>query len=326
MMTQSKDTFLLLFSFCKVVSGEEKSIICDFQKEKIKFIPNEMVAVIKMLQEEPFNSVKKQFTEDDADIFDSYVKFLSDEGFVFYNESKEEFVDIQNYWTSPEIINNAIIEYGFNNYNLKDVLIQLDNLFTKFIELRFTVFTEENITELIDVLEYCSSSVLRSLRIYIPDISKSLSQKLIELIKPFAVVDCIIFYNSKFNKLILKDDQQIYFITKTLKDITKANVDRKFLVNNIEFFYECQNYNPYYNKKVAINSKGEIKNCIKNKAVFGNLKDHSITEVVMTNQFQKFWHITHNQIVDIQNSELRYNYIITNDLEKINDRKFKIIL
>jgi SPASM domain peptide maturase of grasp-with-spasm system len=325
MMTQSKDTYLLLFSFCKVVKGEDKSIICDFQKEKIKFIPNEMVIVIEMLQEQAFESVKRQFTED-IDIFNSYIKFLSDEGFVFYNESNESFVDIENYWASPEIINNAIIEYSFDNYNLTDILIQLDNLLTKFIEFRFTAFTEENIIEFTKVLGYCSNSVLRSLRIYMPYESKEMSQKLIELVKSFPVVDCIVFYNSKFNRLIEKDDQQTFFITQTIEEITMANIDRKFLVNNIEFFYECQKFNPYYNKKVAINSKGEIKNCIKNKLVFGNLNDYSIENVVKTNEFQEFWFATHDQIVEVKNSELRYNYIITNDLEKTTDGEFKIVI
>jgi SPASM domain peptide maturase of grasp-with-spasm system len=325
MMTQSKDTYLLLFSFCKVVKGEEKSIICDFQKEKIKFIPNEMVTVIEMLQKQAFDSVKSQFVED-VDIFNSYIKFLSDEGFVFYNESNENFVDIENYWASPEIINNAIIEYSFDNYNLTDVLIQLDNLLTKFIEFRFTTFTEENIIEFTKVLDRCTTSVLRSARIYMPYESKEMSQKLIELVKSFPVVDCIVFYNSKFNRLIEKDDQQTFFITQTIEDITKANIDRKFLVNNIEFFYECQKFNPYYNKKVAINSKGEIKNCIKNKSVFGNLNNYSIADVVKTREFQEFWFATHDQIVELKNSELRYNYIITNDLEKITNGKFKIII
>ena len=325
MMTQSKDTYLLLFSFCKVVKGEEKSIICDFQKEKIKFIPNEMVTVIEMLQEQTFDFVKSQFVED-LGIFNSYITFLSEEGFVYYNEYNENFVDIENYWASPEIINNAIIEYNFDNYNLADVLIQLDDLLTKFIEFRFTTFTEENITELTEVLENCTDSVLRSARIYMPYESKEMSQKLIEIVKIFPVVDCIVFYNSNFNKLIEKDDQQTFFITQTIEDITKANIDRKFLVNNIEFFYECQKFNPYYNKKVSVNSKGEVKNCIKNKAIFGNLKDSSLEQIVKTSEFQEFWYAAHDQIVEVKNSELRYNYIITNDLEKTINGEFKIIL
>ena len=104
---------------------------------------------------------------------------------------------------------------------------------TKFIEFRFTTFTEENIIEFTEILEYSTTSVLRSIRIYIPHDSKEMSQKLIELVKSFPIVDCIVFYNSKLNRLIEKDDQQTFFITQTIEDITKANIDRKFLVNNI---------------------------------------------------------------------------------------------
>jgi len=128
------------------------------------------------------------------------------------------------------------------------------------------------------------------------------------------------------NKLLEKDDQQTFFITQTLVDITNANIDRKFLINNIEYYYECQKYNPYYNKKVSIASNGQINNCIKNKAVFGNIKDDSILDIVTSKKFQEFWNVTHDQIIDIQMSELRYNYIITNDLEKQSDGKFKIII
>ena len=324
-MTHSNNNYLLLFSFCKVVQGKEKSIICDFQKEKIKFIPNEMGTVIKMLQKQTFNSVKNQFVED-ADIFNSYIKFLIKEGFVFFSENNDNFVEIENYWSSPEVINNAIIEYSFENFRLKNILQELDDLLTKYIELRFIKFSEENIPELKEVLEFCTNSVLRSIRIFIPYKSKDLSQKLINIVKLYPIIDCVIFYNSKFNRLVEINNHQTFFIDKTLDDITKANIDRKFLVNNIEFFYESQNFNPYYNKKVAIKSNGEIKNCIKNKVVFGNLKKNSIKEIISNDEFQKFWYITHDQIIDIQDSELRYNCIITNDLEKIDNEKYKIVI
>ncbi|CAL2081048.1 grasp-with-spasm system SPASM domain peptide maturase [Tenacibaculum sp. 190524A02b] len=325
MMKQSKAEHLLLFNFCKVVKGTEKSIICDFQREKIKFIPNEMGEIITMLKEKPFNSVKEYF-EEDAEVFNSYINFLISEGFAFYSKDKENFIDIENYWTSPEVINNAIIEYDFKAYNLKKVLYQLDNLCTKFIEFRFTSFTEENITEFEELLKFCSRSVLRSTRIYLPYVSKEVSKKIIALTKSFPIIDCVIFYNSKSNKSLERENQQTFFITQQLKDITNSNINRKFLVNSIEYYYECQKFNPYYNKKVSIDSKGQIKNCIKNTTVFGNVKNDSLEKVVTSKSFQEFWHVTHDQITDIQNSELRYNYIITNDLEKISDGKYKLVV
>ncbi len=284
-----------------------------------------MGEVITMLQEQPFYKVKDYFKED-IEIFNSYVTFLSKEGFVFYTQSKDCFVQIEEYWTSPEFINNAVVEYGFDNYNLQDILHQLDNLLVKFLEFRFTYFQEKHISKLEDILKYSSHSVLRGLRVYMPYTSKELSRKIIDLIKSFPIVECIIFFDCEINKSIEKDNQQTFFITQTLEEITNANIDKKFLVNNIDYYYECQKHNPYYNKKVSIDVRGQIKNCIKNKAVFGNVNDYPIKDIVSTEDFQEFWYVTHDQIIDIQDSELRYNYIITNDLEKINDGRYKVVM
>ena len=67
--------FLNLFTFCKVIEGTEQSIICDFQKLSIKYIPNSMVEVIKMRQSNDYLPVKEEFS-DQKGIFKSYVNFL----------------------------------------------------------------------------------------------------------------------------------------------------------------------------------------------------------------------------------------------------------
>ncbi len=324
-MTISDDTYLVLFSFCKVVQGAEKSILCDLQKSKIKFIPHEMGAVIAMLQEQPYTTVQKQFV-DDEEIFDSYVLFLIQEGFAFYTPFREGFVPIAATWSSPEIINNAIIEYDFANYSMTNVLQQLEALLTRFIEFRLVRFTEEDLAAFEEILQYCSQSVVRSIRVYLPFVSKALSQKIIERCRAYPIIECLIFYQSKAHKSIEKEGQQLYFIPQTLQEITHANIDEKFLVNTLEYYYECQQHNPYYNKKMAITASGDLKNCIKNRAVFGNLHTHAIAEVVAREDFREFWYVTHDQIVEIQDSELRYHRIITNDLQKTEDGRYTIVI
>lgn len=64
------------------------------------------------------------------------MNFLIKENFVFFSDERENFISINNNWASPEIINNAIIEYDLHNL-IKSTLDQLDDLNCKFIELRF---------------------------------------------------------------------------------------------------------------------------------------------------------------------------------------------
>ena len=322
-MKQSNN-YLVLFNFCKIVEGVEQSIICNLQKEKIKFIPNEMIVVINMLNNQPFHEVK-EFFQDDLDIFDSYIDFLLEEKFAFFSETNSHFIEIEDYWASPEFINNAILEYDFKAYDIVNVLDQLGELLTKHIEFRLTNFDESNIEKLKEIIDHCTNSVVRSIRIYYPFHSKELSKRIMDEFNLYSIIECNIVYSNNINKTIEKNNSTTRFISQTLYEITTANIDRKYLINNIRYFYECQKFNPYYNKKVSIDRLGNIKNCIKNRAVFGNVNNDELSNIISTKDFQEFWEVTHDKIIDIKDSELRYNYIITNDLEKLDEGFYKIL-
>lgn len=322
-MKQS-NKYLQLFSFCKIVEGVEQSIICNFQKEKIKFIPNEMGTVINMLNNQPFQEVK-EFFKDDLEIFNSYLDFLLEEQFAFFTETNANFIEMEDYWASPEFINNAILEYDFKTYSMIDVLDQLDEMLTKHIEFRLTNFDESNIEPLKEIIHHCTNSVVRSIRIYFPFHSEAVSERIMNELNIYPIVECSAIYDSKVSGIIKMNNRTTLFIPQSLIDITRANIDRKFLVNNIRYFYECQRFNPYYNKKVSIDRQGNIKNCIKNRAVFGNVNNDKLSEITSTKEFQEFWKITHDQIMDIKDSELRYNYVITNDLEKLDEGLYRTI-
>lgn len=325
-MTLIQSNYIVLFAYCKIVKGKDKNILCDLQKGKIKYIPQAMITVITLLQSQPYLEVKEYFKAEET-IFLSYVTFLLQEKFAFQSElAASHFPDLENSWSSPEIINNAIVEYSFTHYNLKSLFVQLDDLLTKFIELRLTVCRENNLNELVDVLEYCSQSVCCSLQIMLPSCAPTYCSKIINTLDQFPIVNRIVFYSSEAKHTVNREKHTVYFIPESLEDITKATIASTVLINNIAYYHECQNHNPYYNKKVAITAKGQIKNCIKNKKVFGSLSKQPLKQVVNSDEFQEFWYVTPDQIIDIQDSELRYNYLITHDMKRRADGKYQLIV
>lgn len=315
--------FLNLFTFCKVIEGTEQSIICDFQKLSIKYIPNSMVEVIKMLQSNDYLTVKEEFSNQKG-IFKSYVNFLIKEKFVFFSDERENFVSINNNWASPEIINNAIIEYDFNNFDLKNTLDQLDDLNCKFIELRFLSYDELKTNQIEDILNYCNDFGFRSLRLFLPYIDNRTSSKIYHKFKRFKKVEVFIFYNSQKEKVTYKTHNTI-FVKKGIEEIRTSNFNEKDIIIDLEYFFEAQKYNPYYNKKVSIDYLGNIKNCIKNIAVFGNINTQSIESIVQLSTFQEFWNVTHDKILDICKNEMRYNRLISNDFIKVDENFYQII-
>lgn len=314
--------FFNLFSFCKVIKGKDNAIICDFQKENIEFIPVEMVDVIYDLEKHSVEDLEKKYIQD-IEIFKSYIEFLEKEGFGIVHKERLKFKEISLEFSTPEYINNAIIEYGFSNYNLLKIVNELDELLNKFIELRLSSFNIDNLEELIKILSFLENSVCRGITIMFPYTPHT--NIILEQVSKFNIVRCVYFYGYKKNKIILKNHKEVFFVTENLSEINKAIPNHNYIVNNIEYFIEAQNYNPYYNKKIAINMYGDIKNCIKNKSIFGNVLTHSIKDIIFSSQFQEFWYATHDKILGIKDSELRYNMIVCNDLEKKDNGYFKAI-
>lgn len=315
--------FLNIFTFCKIIKGTEQSIICDFQKLSIKYIPNSMVEVINMLENNEYLNVKNEFN-DQKDIFKSYVSFLINEKFAFFSDERDNFMPLDTNWSSPEIINNSIIEYNFEKYDLKKTLTQLDNLNCKFIELRFLSFDDEKFIEIEKILNHCNDFGFRSLRIFIPFIDHNICTKIYHKFKKFKKIEVIVFYNSPKEKLIY-NIQNTVFVKHSMEEIRFSNFNDKDIIIDLKYYLEAQKYNPYYNKKVSVDLKGNIKNCVKNKTIHGNVNDTNLKTIVQSSKFQEFWYITHDKIIDVNENELRYNMLISNDLKRIDNDFYQII-
>jgi SPASM domain peptide maturase of grasp-with-spasm system len=315
--------YLNIYAFCKVITGKENSIICDFQKNVLKYIPDTLVEIITQLQENEFEIVKNQY-KSQARIFNSYINFLTHNKFGFFSDYRAEFVAIENHFETPEIINNAVIEYDFKNYDILSLLKALDELFCKYIEIRILSFDFKKIDDLIAVFESSNTSGFRSFKLFIPFNNAKEAKIIYQKLKAYKKIYKIIFYNSNKEQRNFKS-QNTQYIKNNMEEIRTRNFHDKNLIIDLHYFFEAQQKNPYYNKKVSIDYQGNIKNCIKNKAVFGNLSTHPLLEVIYNPLFQEFWNVSHNQIIELKDNELRYNRLISNDLNKVSNNLYELI-
>jgi SPASM domain peptide maturase of grasp-with-spasm system len=315
--------FLNLFSFCKVIQGKENAILCDFQKKNLKYIPYSMVEVITMLSKHQYAEVETFFS-DQKNVFKSYINLLLREKFAFFSDVREEFTPISDIWESPQTINNAIIEYNYQHYKIIKLIKQLDNLNCQFLEIRFLSYDEKCLKEIEEILQFCDDLVLRSIRIYLPFINHKVSLQIYHQLKKFKKLEVTVFYGSNKTK-IQYNKHNILFTTKTMEYIRKKNFDDTDLIIDFEYYRESLKYNPYYNKKISVDYLGNIKNCIKNRAVFGNLNKNSIEQILNETDIKEFWNINPNMIVHLKNDELRYNKLISNDLNKISENLYEIV-
>lgn len=312
--------YLNIFTFCKIVRGNESAIICDFQKKNIKYIPIELAEVIEKLMLLEYKIVENMF-KDQKYIFDSYIYFLISERFAFFSDHRIEFIEMPEDWDSPEIINNAIIEYNSERYNIYDALKQLDELECKFLEIRFLSYFDEIIEELEAILSFISDSILSSVKLFIPFTKKMDIEYIKYIIKNNGKLDKIIVFSSPCD---IGNQDDIIFVNENYYKIRNENYKDNDIIIDIEYFMESKKYNPYYNKKVCIDVKGNFKNCLKNRKKFGNINNISIKSMLINTDFKDFWNASPDKIYELKDDELRYNKLVSNDLIRVGSG-YKII-
>lgn len=75
----------------------------------------------------------------------------------------------------------------------------------------------------------------------------------------------------------------------------------------------------------CIDYLGNVKNCLKNESVFGNINKNNIIQILKETEIKELWHISHDMILGLKDDELRYNRLISNNLRKTSEGLYEII-
>lgn len=99
-------------------------------------------------------------------------------------------------------------------------------------------------------------------------------------------------------------------ITFTDQKITSKThcgiINQRYFVSNIKTFTEAQHHNTCLNRKLSVDTNGDIKNCPSTQTVFGNIKKTTLQEALQHQQLEELWHITKDQIAVCNTCEFRY--------------------
>jgi SPASM domain peptide maturase of grasp-with-spasm system len=78
-----------------------------------------------------------------------------------------------------------------------------------------------------------------------------------------------------------------------------------FAVNRLSIF-ESHHHNSCLNRKISIDTEGNIKNCPSMTQSFGNIRDTTLQEALDHPDFKKYWNVTKDQIAVCKDCEFRY--------------------
>ncbi len=306
------NTHFKLFANCILTQGVKRSIISDIQIEKINIIPNDLGAVINLLNSgKSIEEVICKSGLENKTIIKEYIYYLLEEDLGFYCSKKEfnSFPKIDETYTTPQIITNAVIELkGDNISDLKNITFELEELgcentalvfyeslhmdaFNKLVEIH----NDSSITAVEITLKYNPT--------YTPEFLEELSAK-------FHRITRLLIFDSPYEESYNWGDKILFSAVFTKKNISSFKscgiVNTSYFSINTTSYFEAKKHNSCLHKKIAIDLEGNIKNCPAMQISYGNIKDTSLTEVIHKKNFQKLWNINKDQIKTCKDCEFRY--------------------
>jgi SPASM domain peptide maturase of grasp-with-spasm system len=298
-------SFFKLFANCIPVKGYKFSIICDLQRHKYNYIPNEIYDILTKDLDLEINELKEKYPKNFPTILD-YFNFFSDEELGFFTDEPDHFPQLSTNFETPNLIDNSIIDISkTSNHNFSSIFNQLSELGCFFLELRY--FDAQDLGTIDETLKKSYGLRFKNISLYIR-YSKELSiAGLKKLIKKHSSVGSIIVHSSPTDNNYLFNGQSITFIKQEVNSANCCgNISTSYFSINISSYTEALSFNTCLNKKISIDVHGNIKNCPSMENSFGTIESESLFSVIKKTKFKKLWAVNKDQINGCKDCQFRY--------------------
>ncbi len=305
-----KEVFKLIQN-CIPVRGAHQSILCDLHRKTYHPIPNDLHTILTEHEGKSIQEIKAIYNNEYDTIIDDYFEFLLEKEYIFFTTTPDWFPEMKLQFHYPFEISNAIMDRNKNStYNMYEVLDQLDAIRCKVIEIRFfDAITFSETEQLLTHLNTIESSI-SSVGILLP-FSKTFEQKQHELTARFPRLSYLIFHHAEQERSIPPVSGDRGHIIYTKDKITGEKccgvINTSYFTSNIQAFTEALHYNSCLHKKIAIDTRGNIKNCPSMTQSFGTIRNTTLEKALNHKDFKKHWSITKDQITICKDCEFRYS-------------------
>ncbi len=300
-----------IYADCIPVKGHNRSLLCDLARHDYIFIPNALYDIIVEDSGKTILELKQKYgPEHDATINDYFAHLLIHEMVYFSSDIKLLPKLNLNVWDEPHTILHCILDFkSQHNYINTALLESIDHLACHSLQLRFFGITP--LEFIIGIVSNFNRSCVENIEIVMPyDMYLSLNDYN-EIAKKNLRVNTIIVTNApeskQVGKLGINTLAHIYYIINDVTDHSNCGViNPNYFSININTMSESQKFNTCLNRKISIDTEGNIKNCPSMATSFGNIKDTTLTEALEKKGFKAYWKINKDKIKICKDCEFRH--------------------
>ncbi|WP_426478101.1 grasp-with-spasm system SPASM domain peptide maturase [Chryseobacterium sp. CBSDS_008] len=301
--------FLKLFDSVKITRGAKNSIILDASTGFLQLIP---IAFFDLLSNEHqnYSVLKKQLNNESLEALEEYLNFIIDNKLGIILNSKKElsaFHNTSEFKETPSYVDYLILDVN-NSGVLDDVLVQqICDLRIRYLQIRFSELKLNDIINVISKLNLLNDSSINEvsvvanydlqLVIFIKENHYSISNKFLHFV----------LHSSNEQGFESFDHVHLSIIKNKINiPLSCGLIDLKNINLNRNFYLEAKKHNSCLHKKIAIDVKGNIKNCPSMPQSFGNIRDTTLENALKHPEFKKYWNLTKDSIEVCKDCEFRY--------------------
>lgn len=290
------NNFFVLYSDCIPVNGSARSLICDLGRNDFIFI-----------ETGHYEALSKNTVVVDHENKE-WLDYLVEEDYGFYTDTPERFPRLTFNHENSSIITNAIVELNESADHLKKLLEKSEQSRIEALELRIYNRSKEF---LVDILSLISSSNIRSVSLCLSDyrtINVDFTMVLSDintLREQFNELKAVSLFACSENDSFIVQDTLIVYNTTSLRNDHCGRISPKNFIINFQNFAEANNCNSCLNKKMALDTEGNIKPCPSIEKTIGNINDFDLRDIANNTVIQKY-NIAKDQIEVCRDCEFRY--------------------
>lgn len=306
------NVWLKLYSNCIIYKGAKRAVVYDLQRKDLYPIPLSLAELFDRDACLNTETLKISLDEEARLTLDEYVHFLIKNELAFFC-TKEElayFPKLSEEWLFPAHISNAVLDTHttfdyFNHYFLD----QLEKLCCNQIQFRY--FNPVPIADLVLLLEILKPTQIKSFEIILPECKEhNFYDELFTIMEQHKKISNITVSNAGENKMLKEGVYGMGFIFKTTQNIESnlhcGLIAANLFSVNIPTVTESLAHNTCLNRKISIDTEGNIKNCPSMKESFGNIRDTTLEEAINKPGFKKYWNIKKDDITKCKDCEFRH--------------------
>lgn len=269
--------YFQLFANCIVVKGATKSIICDVDQNRYRDIPNLLCDILNLANSQNVLNIKKHFNQEYNEGIDAYFSLLEEEDYGFFTDEPEKFSKLDLQWDFPSKITNAIIDIKeAKEFNYLGIFEELENLGCQALQIRF--FEIIDLALLDNIAKTLKKSSILFVELLLQYSEAMTNENLESVFKKNERIRSFCVVNSPNEVLVNSEENRLFYtIHYTTEKFENNNccgvIHQQYFSLNLETFTEAQHFNTCLNKKISIDSSGNIKNCPSMINFYGNIKD-----------------------------------------------------